>query len=125
MRYTRIPQAAHEPARLSPAALQVIAVVAYKGPCSKQVIDGIQGVDSGSCLKQLLKHQLIDIRSSSHDVPHHREISRGLRTYLPVGSAGYRPVRGDLRTPLTRAGDARPQELWAHSLMSPPSLSRA
>lgn len=63
----------HEPVRLSAAALEVIAVVAYKGPCSKQVIDGIRGVDSGSCLKQLLKHQLIDIRSGKPMMYHTTE----------------------------------------------------
>jgi segregation and condensation protein B len=50
------------PVRLTGAALEVLAVVAYKGPCSKQTIDGIRGVDSTSSLKQLIKHQLIDIK---------------------------------------------------------------
>lgn len=63
----------HEPVRLSAAALEVIAVVAYKGPCSKQIIDGIRGVDSGSCLRQLLKHQLIDIRSGKPMMYHTTE----------------------------------------------------
>jgi segregation and condensation protein B len=51
------------PVKLTSASLEVLAVVAYKGPCSKQTIDGIRGVDSTSSLKQLLKHQLIDIKS--------------------------------------------------------------
>ena len=49
--------------RLSPAALEVLALIAYKGPCTKQTIDGIRGVDSASSLKNLLRHQLIDIKS--------------------------------------------------------------
>jgi len=53
----------HEPARLSNAAMEVLAVIAYKGPCTKQTIDGIRGVDSSSSLKSLLKHQLIDMKS--------------------------------------------------------------
>ncbi|HHO76076.1 MAG TPA: SMC-Scp complex subunit ScpB [Deltaproteobacteria bacterium] len=53
----------HEPARLSNAAMEVLAVIAYKGPCTKQTIEGIRGVDSSSSLKSLLKHQLIDIKS--------------------------------------------------------------
>ncbi len=52
-----------EPAKLSNAAMEVLAVIAYKGPCSKQTIDGIRGVDSSSSLKSLLKHELIDIKS--------------------------------------------------------------
>ena len=51
------------PVKLTSASLEVLAVVAYKGPCSKQTIDGIRGVDSTSSLKQLLRHQLIDIKS--------------------------------------------------------------
>jgi segregation and condensation protein B len=50
------------PVRLTAAALEVLAVVAYKGPCSKQTIDGIRGVDSTSSLKQLVRNQLVDIR---------------------------------------------------------------
>jgi len=50
------------PVKLTGAALEVLAVVAYKGPCSKQIIDGIRGVDSASSLKQLIRHQLIDVK---------------------------------------------------------------
>ncbi|HPW69674.1 MAG: SMC-Scp complex subunit ScpB [Desulfomonilia bacterium] len=52
----------HTPVRLSMPSLEVLAVVAYKGPCSKQAIDSIRGVDSTSSLKSLLKHRLIDIK---------------------------------------------------------------
>lgn len=51
------------PVKLTGPSLEVLAVIAYKGPCSKQTIEGIRGVDSTSSLKQLLKHQLIDIKS--------------------------------------------------------------
>jgi segregation and condensation protein B len=50
------------PVRLTGASLEVLAVIAYKGPCSKQTIDGIRGVDSTSSLKQLIRHQLVDIK---------------------------------------------------------------
>lgn len=52
-----------DPIRLSNAAMEVLAVIAYKGPCSKAIIDGIRGVDSSSSLKNLLRHQLIDIKA--------------------------------------------------------------
>lgn len=48
--------------RLSQAALEVLAVIAYKGPCPKQTIENIRGVDSSSALKNLLKSELIDIK---------------------------------------------------------------
>lgn len=50
------------PVKLTGAALEVLAVVAYKGPCSKQTIDAVRGVDSTSSLKQLVRHQLLDIK---------------------------------------------------------------
>ena len=50
------------PARLSQAALEVLAVIAYKGPCTRQTIETIRGVDSSSALKSLLKGELIDIK---------------------------------------------------------------
>ncbi|MFY9398772.1 MAG: SMC-Scp complex subunit ScpB [Desulfomonilia bacterium] len=53
----------HTPVKLSMPSLEVLAVIAYKGPCSKQTIDSIRGVDSASSLKSLLKHQLIDVRN--------------------------------------------------------------
>ena len=50
------------PVKLTGAALEVLAAVAYKGACSKQTIDGIRGVDSTSSIKQLIRHQLIDVK---------------------------------------------------------------
>jgi segregation and condensation protein B len=52
------------PVRLSGAALEVLAVIAYKGPCTKQTVDRIRAVDSSSSLKQLVRHQLVDVRGT-------------------------------------------------------------
>jgi len=48
--------------RLSPASMEVLALVAYKGPCTKHSIENIRGVDSTSSLKHLLRLKLIDIK---------------------------------------------------------------
>lgn len=61
--YTPYLRSLHTPSKLTMAALEALAVIAYKGPCPKQVIDSIRGVDSSSSLKSLLKHQLIDIKN--------------------------------------------------------------
>ena len=61
-RYAPYLRSLHNPSRLSPAALEVLAVIAYRSPCTKQTVDTIRGVDSSSSLKSLLKHQLIDIK---------------------------------------------------------------
>ncbi len=46
-------------ARLSPAAIDVLALVAYRQPATKQEIDSLRGVESGSLLRQLVRRGLI------------------------------------------------------------------
>lgn len=46
-------------ARLSPQAIDVLALVAYRQPIVKNEIDTLRGADSGSMLRQLLRRGLI------------------------------------------------------------------
>jgi segregation and condensation protein B len=48
-------------ARLSPAAIDVLALVAYRQPATKQEIDSVRGLDSGALLRQLVRRGLITI----------------------------------------------------------------
>src|SRR5262249_30814853 len=48
-------------ARLSPAAIDVLSLVAYRQPATKQEIDSIRGVESGSLLRQLVRRGLIAV----------------------------------------------------------------
>jgi segregation and condensation protein B len=48
-------------ARLSPAAVDVLALVAYRQPATKQEIDSVRGVESGSILRQLVRRGLITV----------------------------------------------------------------
>ncbi|MDD5087437.1 MAG: SMC-Scp complex subunit ScpB [bacterium] len=48
--------------RLSRAALETLAVVAFRGPVTRGEIDEIRGVDSGGVLRTLLDRRLIAIR---------------------------------------------------------------
>ncbi|MFN2586550.1 MAG: SMC-Scp complex subunit ScpB [Actinomycetota bacterium] len=50
----------HRHARLTGAALEVLAIVAYKGPISRSEISEIRGVDSDGVVKTLLLRGLID-----------------------------------------------------------------
>ncbi|RLB00510.1 MAG: SMC-Scp complex subunit ScpB [Deltaproteobacteria bacterium] len=59
--YTQYIKALMPPFRLSRASLEVLAVIAYKGPCTKQDIDLIRGVDSSSSLKTLVHHELVNV----------------------------------------------------------------
>ncbi|MBA4321705.1 MAG: SMC-Scp complex subunit ScpB [Odoribacter sp.] len=57
-----------KPAILSHAAMETLAVVAYKQPVVKAEIDRIRGVDVGSSLKGLLEKKLVRIMGRK-DVP--------------------------------------------------------
>jgi len=48
--------------RLSQAALETLAIVAYKQPVSRPDIDAIRGVNSDAVLRTLLERDLIDIK---------------------------------------------------------------
>lgn len=47
--------------RISPAALETLAIVAYKQPIPRAEIDAIRGVNSGDLLRRLLERGLIKI----------------------------------------------------------------
>ena len=53
----------HQNARrkVSPSAVETLAIVAYRQPVTKPEIDHIRGVDSGYILRQLLEKQLIEV----------------------------------------------------------------
>jgi segregation and condensation protein B len=59
---------AARPAMLSPAALETLAVVAYRQPLVKSDIDRIRGVDTSGALKGLLEKRLVRIVGRK-DVP--------------------------------------------------------
>lgn len=48
-------------ARLSTAAIDVLALVAYRQPATKAEIDGLRGADSGGLLRQLVRRGLVEI----------------------------------------------------------------
>jgi segregation and condensation protein B len=54
-------------ARLSPAALDVLALVAYRQPITKQEVEALRGVESGSVLRQLVRLGLIAVQRGEAD----------------------------------------------------------
>jgi len=56
------------PLRLSPAALETLAIVAYRQPVTRAEIEHIRGVDAGAVLRSLLDRQLVRIAG-------HREVA--------------------------------------------------
>jgi segregation and condensation protein B len=57
-----------KPVRLSRPALEVLAIVAYRQPCTRADVDDIRGVDSSGVLRQLLERELLRIVGKSDDV---------------------------------------------------------
>jgi len=56
--------------RLSQAGLETLAVIAYRQPVVKSVVDHIRGVDSGGVLHTLLERKLITILGREEGVGH-------------------------------------------------------
>ena len=48
-----------DPVRLSPAALETLAIIAYRQPVTRGVVERIRGVDSGHVVRGLLHRRLI------------------------------------------------------------------
>jgi segregation and condensation protein B len=61
--------------RLSTAAVEVLALVAYRQPATKHEIDSIRGAESGGILRQLVRRRLIAVVQRGDSAQ--REISYG------------------------------------------------
>jgi segregation and condensation protein B len=60
-RWLRIIQHRNAARRLSPSAIESLAVIAYKQPITKPELDLIRGVDSGYVVRSLLEKDLIEV----------------------------------------------------------------
>ena len=54
-------QFALRPRRLSPAALETLAIIAYRQPVGRIEVDEIRGVDSGAVIEKLLERGLVEV----------------------------------------------------------------
>ena len=54
-------------ARLSPNAIDVLALVAYRQPIAKRDIDGLRGAESGGILRQLVRRGLLSVIYEERD----------------------------------------------------------
>lgn len=55
------------PIRLSPSSLEVLSIVAYQQPVTRQKIDEVRGVDSGGVLKTLLEKGFLKLVGRSEE----------------------------------------------------------
>jgi len=71
------------PARLSRAALETLAIIAYKQPIVRHEIERIRGVESGGILRNLLEKELIRVMGRK-DLPGRPLIYGTTRRFLEV-----------------------------------------
>jgi len=71
------------PLRLSQAALDTLAIVAFKQPVTRGEVEGVRGVDSGAVLKSLLERRLLRI-AGQRDVPGRPMLYGTTRRFLEV-----------------------------------------
>lgn len=60
--------AAREEARLSPAALEALAVIAYRQPCTRGDVERVRGVDSDYVIRSLMHRRLV-VEVGRRDTP--------------------------------------------------------
>src|SRR6185436_3989675 len=69
------------PERLSPAALETLAVVAYRQPITRAAVEAVRGVQAGPVLRLLIEHDLIKI-AGRYDEPGHPLLYGTTRRFL-------------------------------------------
>jgi segregation and condensation protein B len=57
---SRLLSTQHKSDKLSSATCEVLAIIAYKQPCTRALIDSLRGVDSSGALANLLDRQLVE-----------------------------------------------------------------
>jgi len=100
-------QLASRPQRLSAAALETLAIIAYRQPIGRAEIEEIRGVGAGAILKSLGERGLIDIVGrvgASPSIWDDAVVPRALRTATPRGASARRRA-GD-RSPGASTGDS-------------------
>ena len=68
--------------RLSTAAMETLAIVAYKQPVTKGEIEGIRGVNSDYSIQKLLEKELIIISGRSEELPGKPLLYTTSRTFM-------------------------------------------
>ncbi|MCU0336091.1 MAG: SMC-Scp complex subunit ScpB, partial [Chitinophagaceae bacterium] len=85
--------------RLSTAALETLAIIAYKQPITKGEIESIRGVNSDYAVQKLLEKELIMITGRKEDAPGHPLVyatSRTFMDYFGINSADELPKLSDI-----------------------------
>lgn len=109
--------------RLSRAALEALAIVAYKQPVSRPEIDAVRGVNSEGVLDNLLERRLVRIagRKEAPGRPYLFETTREFLVAFGLRDLGDLPkVEGELVLPDLGAADGTPGETPATATSDAP-----
>ncbi len=68
-RYIKTALETRSRAPLSPAAMEVLAIVAYNQPVTRGFVDQVRGVDSGGVVRSLVERDLLEEHGRLNDVP--------------------------------------------------------
>ena len=118
--------------RLSGAALETLAIIAYKQPITKGEIEAIRGVNSDYTVQRLLEKELIIISGRNEKLPGHPLVystSKNFMDYFGINSAEDLPrirevLAEQLVTP-TYIEHAEPPEQKAEPSNEPPPTESA
>ncbi len=84
--------------RLSPAALETLAIIAYRGPVTRGEVEAIRGVDSSGVVQTLLARELIEAlgRRASIGQPMEYAVTAGFLRHFGLTSLGELPPLGEV-----------------------------
>ncbi|MCM1166084.1 MAG: SMC-Scp complex subunit ScpB [Lachnospiraceae bacterium] len=81
-RYIKTAMETRRQVPLSPAALEVLAIVAYNQPVTRGFIDQVRGVDSSGVVRSLVERELLEEHGRLNDVPGRPIAYRTTDTFL-------------------------------------------
>lgn len=86
-----------KPSKLSRAAMETLAIVAYRQPVTKSVVDEIRGVDCGAVLRSLTDFELIAVIGKADDIgrPNLYGTTRRFLEFFGLGSLTELPTLED------------------------------
>lgn len=70
-RYIKTAMETRRQSPLSPAAVEVLAIVAYNQPVTRGFVDQVRGVDSSGVMRSLVERDLLEEHGHLNDVPGH------------------------------------------------------
>lgn len=84
--------------RLSPAAMETLAIVAYRGPVTRGEVEAVRGVDSSGVLQTLLARELVETvgRRNTIGAPLEYAVTPGFLRHFGLTSLGDLPPLGEV-----------------------------